>query len=147
MRLNDVGCRRGRVGSLGSLGRLGGLRGPIGEREAFELPLAPPAPYTGARDGVPQGTMESIEYAPEAAGAPRKLWIYTPPGYAADGGSYPLALCFDGYMYSNEVQATFDNGVLAVRIPVAENAQPRKVEIAIGSGEMAQAALEDGSGN
>ena len=62
-------------------------------------------------------------------------------------GSVTRQLRLSDGLDAGRVQATFDNGVLSVRIPVAENAQPRKVEIAIGSGEMAQAALEDGSGN
>lgn len=49
---------------------------------------------------------------------------------------------------ASRVEARYDNGVLSVRIPVAENAQPHKVQIAIGSGEMAQAAaLGEGSDN
>ena len=62
-------------------------------------------------------------------------------------GSVTRQLRLSDGLDAGRVQATYDNGVLSVRIPVAENAQPRKVEIAIGSGEMAQAALEDGSGN
>lgn len=49
---------------------------------------------------------------------------------------------------TSRVEARFDSGVLSVRIPVAEEAQPHKVRIAIGSGEMAgAAALEDASEN
>jgi len=62
-------------------------------------------------------------------------------------GSVTRQLRLSDGLDPNGVQARYDNGVLAVRIPVAENAQPRKVDIAIGSGELAQAALEDGSGN
>lgn len=62
-------------------------------------------------------------------------------------GSVTRQLRLSDGLDANGVQAHYDHGVLAVRIPVAENAQPRKVEIAIGSGEMAQAALQDGSGN
>ena len=49
---------------------------------------------------------------------------------------------------TGNVEARFDNGVLSVRIPVAETAQPRKVDIAIGSGELVEAAaLDEGSAN
>jgi len=49
---------------------------------------------------------------------------------------------------TSKVEAIYDDGVLRVRIPVADNAQPQKVRIGIGSGEMAQAAaLGDGSEN
>jgi HSP20 family protein len=48
----------------------------------------------------------------------------------------------------SRVEASFDNGVLNVRVPVAETAQPHKVDISIGSGEVAgAAALEEGSEN
>src|SRR6187200_3190144 len=35
----------------------------------------------------------------------------------------------------DRVQASYDAGVLTLRIPVAEKAKPRKIEIATGSGE------------
>jgi HSP20 family protein len=38
------------------------------------------------------------------------------------------------------VEARFDNGVLRVRIPVAEAAQPHKVEITVGSSPLVEAA-------
>ncbi len=40
----------------------------------------------------------------------------------------------------DRVEATYDNGVLTVRVPVAESAKPRKVEIASGNGRKQLAA-------
>ena len=36
---------------------------------------------------------------------------------------------------ADNIQATYDNGVLRLTIPVAEQAKPRKVQIAAGGGE------------
>jgi HSP20 family protein len=36
------------------------------------------------------------------------------------------------------VKATYDAGVLTLRIPVAEKAQPRKIQIASGAGAQQQ---------
>ncbi len=38
------------------------------------------------------------------------------------------------------IKASFDNGVLFVRVPVAETAQPHKVEISVGASPMVEAA-------
>lgn len=43
------------------------------------------------------------------------------------------------------VEARFDNGVLRVRVPVAETAQPHKVEIAVGSSPLVEAASVEAS--
>lgn len=44
------------------------------------------------------------------------------------------------------VEARFDNGVLSVRVPVAETAQPHKVEIAVGAAPMVEAPVVDTDG-
>ena len=38
---------------------------------------------------------------------------------------------------SDHIEATYENGVLTVRMPVAEQAKPRKVEITAGGGQKA----------
>lgn len=43
---------------------------------------------------------------------------------------------------SSRVAASFDNGVLSVRIPVAESAQPHKVEIEVGGLPQVEAITE-----
>jgi HSP20 family protein len=40
---------------------------------------------------------------------------------------------------AENIHATYDNGVLRLSIPVAEQAKPRKVQIAAGGGERARA--------
>ena len=63
-------------------------------------------------------------------------------------GSVTRQLRLSDGLDAGRVEARYEHGVLSVRIPVSETAQPRKVEISIGSGEMAQtAALEEGSDN
>ncbi len=44
------------------------------------------------------------------------------------------------------IEARFDNGVLNVRVPVAETAQPHKVEIAVGAAPLVEAAVVDADG-
>jgi HSP20 family protein len=39
------------------------------------------------------------------------------------------------------LQASYDNGVLALTVPVAERAKPRKVEISVGTGSSSQSAI------
>lgn len=63
-------------------------------------------------------------------------------------GSLKRQIRLSDALDTSRVEARFDNGVLSVRIPVAETAQPHRVDIAIGSGEIAgAAALEEGSEN
>jgi enterochelin esterase family protein len=46
-------------------------------------------------------------------GAERPIWIYTPPGYSASGGPYPLLVLLDGAAYVSDrfgnAPATLDN--------------------------------------
>lgn len=44
---------------------------------------------------------------------------------------------------TDNVEAAYENGVLSVKVPVLESAKPRKVPVAIGSGEAK--AIEAGS--
>jgi HSP20 family protein len=44
----------------------------------------------------------------------------------------------------SSIEARFDNGVLTVTVPVAETAQPHKVEIAVGANPVVEAAVVDG---
>lgn len=63
-------------------------------------------------------------------------------------GSLTRRLRLSDSLDTSRVEARYDNGVLHVRIPVAEAAQAHKVDISIGSGDLVDAAvLEDGSSN
>jgi HSP20 family protein len=43
---------------------------------------------------------------------------------------------------TGRIEATYDQGVLTLHVPVAERAKPRKIEVAVGSREPAQSVIE-----
>jgi HSP20 family protein len=49
-------------------------------------------------------------------------------------GTFNRQLFLGEGLDADRVEASYDNGVLSVRIPVAEQAKPRKVEITAGAG-------------
>jgi HSP20 family protein len=49
-------------------------------------------------------------------------------------GTFNRQLFLGEGLDADRVEASYENGVLTVRIPVAEQAKPRKVEITAGSG-------------
>ncbi|TWT78340.1 Endo-1,4-beta-xylanase Z precursor [Posidoniimonas polymericola] len=55
----------------------------------------PPRDFMVARDDIPHGKLEMIEYDSEAVGAKRKMNVYTPPGYSADQ-RYPVLYLLHG---------------------------------------------------
>ncbi len=57
-------------------------------------------------------------------------------------GTFTRQLFLGESLNADGIQANYENGVLTVNIPVAEQAKPRKVEIAAGGG---QQAIEAGS--
>jgi HSP20 family protein len=48
-------------------------------------------------------------------------------------GSFSRQLFLGESLDANRIEASYDNGVLTVRIPVAEQAKPRRVEITAGA--------------
>ncbi len=55
----------------------------------------PPTSYKSAREDIPHGKLEMIEYDSKSVGTRRKLNVYTPPGYAADR-KYPVLYLLHG---------------------------------------------------
>jgi len=55
----------------------------------------PPAEFMTARDDTPRGRVELIEYESKTVGTTRKMQVYTPPGYQADG-KYPVLYLLHG---------------------------------------------------
>ncbi len=49
-------------------------------------------------------------------------------------GTFTRQLFLGESLDANRIEASYDNGVLTLTIPVAEQAKPRKVEITAGSG-------------
>ncbi len=54
-----------------------------------------PAGYDAVRAEAPRGSVETVEYDSKSVGEPRKLVIYTPPGYSADR-RYPVLYLLHG---------------------------------------------------
>lgn len=52
-------------------------------------------------------------------------------------GSFTRRVYLSEHLDANAVEAAYDNGVLAVRIPVLEQAKPRKVAVQAGNGTKA----------
>lgn len=57
-------------------------------------------------------------------------------------GSFSRQLFLGEGLDLDRVHASYENGVLSVRVPVAEQAKPRKVEITTGSGDASKRSIE-----
>ena len=55
----------------------------------------PPANYKAAREGIPHGNLEMVEYDSKSVGTRRKMNVYTPPGYSAEK-KYPVLYLLHG---------------------------------------------------
>lgn len=55
----------------------------------------PPAGFDVARDGIPHGKLEMIEYESKTVGTTRRMQVYTPPGYSKDK-KYPVLYLMHG---------------------------------------------------
>lgn len=73
-----------------------GFGGPI-ELGPDDKPAFPPVPegYDKAREGIPHGKLEMVEYDSKSVGNKRKALVYTPPGYSADR-KYPVLYLLHG---------------------------------------------------
>ncbi|WP_030171824.1 Hsp20/alpha crystallin family protein [Spirillospora albida] len=52
-------------------------------------------------------------------------------------GAFTRRVYLSEYLDADAIEAAYENGVLAVRIPVLEKAKPRKVAVQAGEGRMA----------
>jgi enterochelin esterase-like enzyme len=59
-----------------------------------ELPT-PPKGFDSRRDGIDRGKVETVEYESKAAGAKRKMLVYTPPGFSKEQ-KYPVLYLLHG---------------------------------------------------
>jgi enterochelin esterase family protein len=69
----------------------------LGDRSAesmFEVPGDKPAPYDV--QAVPRGTVHINWYDSKSVGAPRSIWVYTPPGYESGSAKYPVLYLLHG---------------------------------------------------
>jgi enterochelin esterase family protein len=85
-----------------------------------ELPKAPPADWITPRPAVPAGLVELQRIRSVHLGDTRRVWVYTPAGYAKGGGPpCGLLLLFDGFEYLHYVHTPtiLDNLLAEGRIP------------------------------
>jgi enterochelin esterase family protein len=61
-----------------------------------ELPDAPAQPWIQEKAGVPQGAVAVEHIASEKLHEDRRIGVYTPPGFSAAAGPYPLVVVYDG---------------------------------------------------
>lgn len=72
----------------------------------LELPDAPPQPWITPRGGVPTGRVEQHRFRSDILDNERRLWVYTPPNYAARGEPCDLLILFDGDSYNGRLIPT-----------------------------------------
>lgn len=82
------------------------------DKPAFE---APPAEFNAAREGIPHGKLEIVEYDSKTVGTKRKIQVYTPPGYSAEK-KFPVLYLLHGiggdeteWQRFSKVDALIDN--------------------------------------
>ncbi len=62
----------------------------------LSLPDAPDPSITEKRADVARGWIDAHRLKSQVMGNERRVWIYTPPGYAPGVRSYPMIVAFDG---------------------------------------------------
>ena len=91
----------------------------VDQNSVLELPGAPDESWF-RRTPVRRGTVEPKRFKSELLKNERDVWIYTPPGYTATAGPYPLLVLFDGEAYMrpefNKALLTLDNLIAGERI-------------------------------
>lgn len=105
--------------------------------------------YRAVRQNAPQGEITQHRLQSEILENERSVWVYTPPGYAADGEPYSVLVLFDGFEYDKIVSAPtiLDNlladGKISPVVAVFVNANDRRNEEMRGTAMFAQFAAEE----
>ena len=68
---------------------------PGGKQEQANPYASAPAGFDAKRDGIEHGKMEVIDYESKVSSGPRKMVVYTPPGYSKDK-KYPVLYLLHG---------------------------------------------------
>jgi enterochelin esterase family protein len=69
---------------------------PDNVASVLSLPDAPDQTIARPRRDIPRGKIDLHTLKSEGLGNERRIWVYTPPGYEADGAAYPMLVAFDG---------------------------------------------------
>lgn len=70
-----------------------------------ELPAAPPLTWIKPQPDVLKGEVRRLGFRSTILKNDRRVWVYTPPGYALTSGPYHLLILFDGSSYVNTIPA------------------------------------------
>lgn len=102
------------VAQVPGQGRPGGQQIVLGPEDR---PVAPPAPegFNTVREGIPKGSIDTVEYESSTVGTRRRALVYVPPGLSADR-KYPVLYLLHGiggdeheWQRGANVQAILDN--------------------------------------
>ncbi|HSM18412.1 MAG TPA: alpha/beta hydrolase-fold protein, partial [Gemmatimonadales bacterium] len=85
----------------------------------LELPDAPPLRWSTASAESPRGRVEMERFGSQRLADERRVYTYLPASYEPDAGPYPLLIVFDGWAFTQLVQAqvTLDNLIHRGAIP------------------------------
>ena len=85
----------------------------------LELPQAVPQPWITPRSDIKAGTIELHRLHSTLLSNERRIWVYTPPGYAPEHGPYDLLVLFDGWAYIHLIPTPIilDNLLAEKRLP------------------------------
>ncbi len=75
------------------------------KKSILEMPGARPQPWIVSRPEVPKGQVECHRFHSALLDNERRIWVYTPPVYTAEGATYNLLVLFDGQTYTSLVPA------------------------------------------
>jgi enterochelin esterase family protein len=79
-----------------------------GPTSLLELPDALPQPWVRRRPGTPEGETTEHDFASDLLGRRRKIWVYTPPNFAAVDEP-AVAVLLDGDDWSRDFPCTLVN--------------------------------------
>lgn len=75
----------------------GGEAVPDRDTSVLSLPDAPDQSLAHKREGIGRGWLEQHTFSSALLGNERRIWVYTPPGYASSSQqAYPVLVAFDG---------------------------------------------------
>jgi len=89
-------------------------------RSVLQMPEAPPQPWIQPRADAPSGQVSLQRVQSDVLGNERRVWVYTPPGYAPHSDvAYGLLILFDGWpaMKSLHTPTILDNLLASGRLP------------------------------
>jgi enterochelin esterase-like enzyme len=85
----------------------------------LELPGAPPQPWILAQADTPASEVSCSMLRSSILNNERRVWVYTPPQYSAEGAAYGWLLLLDGWAYTQFVPTPviLDNLIAAKQLP------------------------------